>query len=64
LLRPRSVQKLREKQHISPEAAHDPAHCAHQGADVVPDLQQVIDAWPTLPEAVRTGIMAMIEASA
>jgi hypothetical protein len=26
-------------------------------------LQAVIDAWPTLPEAIRTGILAMVEAA-
>ena len=25
-----------------------------------PDLALVIDAWPTLPEAVKTGIMALV----
>jgi hypothetical protein len=24
------------------------------------DLQRVLDAWPTLPEALRAGILAMI----
>lgn len=28
-----------------------------------PDLQRVIDAWPTLPEAIRAGILAMIGAT-
>jgi hypothetical protein len=28
-----------------------------------PDLATVIDAWPTLPEAIRAGIMAMVRAS-
>ena len=28
-----------------------------------PDLQQVIDAWSTLPETVRQDILAMVEAS-
>ena len=27
------------------------------------DLQQLIDAWPQLPEPVKTGIMAMVRAS-
>ena len=25
-----------------------------------PDLQRIIDAWPTLPEAVKAGIVAMV----
>ena len=28
-----------------------------------PDLQRLLDAWPTLPEAMRAGILAMIAAS-
>jgi len=27
------------------------------------DLQAVIEAWPTLPDAIRAGILAMIRAS-
>ena len=33
-------------------------------AHLAPDLQAIIDAWPTLPEAIRTGIVAMIRAAA
>ena len=29
-----------------------------------PDLQQVVNAWADLPAAVKTGILAMVEASA
>ena len=28
-----------------------------------PDLSRLIDAWPTLPEALRVGILAMIAAA-
>ncbi len=28
-----------------------------------PDLQQLIDAWPTLPPVVRAGIVAMVKAA-
>jgi hypothetical protein len=27
------------------------------------DLKRVVDAWPTLPEALRAGILAMIDAA-
>ena len=30
-------------------------------AKAAPGLAKVIDAWPDLPEAIRTGILAMIE---
>jgi hypothetical protein len=29
-----------------------------------PDVQRILDAWPTLPEALRASILAMIEAAA
>ena len=29
--------------------------------DSDPDLQRLIDVWPTLPEAIRRAIMAMVE---
>jgi hypothetical protein len=32
-------------------------HTAHFS----PELQRLIDAWPTLPEAVRANILAMID---
>jgi len=28
-----------------------------------PDLQAVVDAWPDLPEALKTGILAMVRAA-
>ncbi|MCZ6736103.1 MAG: hypothetical protein O7C65_09965 [Planctomycetota bacterium] len=28
-----------------------------------PDLQHLIDAWPDLPEAIRAGIVAMVNAA-
>jgi hypothetical protein len=28
-----------------------------------PGLQQIVDAWPSLPEAVRVGMVAMVEAA-
>jgi hypothetical protein len=30
---------------------------------ISPELQAVIDAWATLPDAVRAGIVAMVKAS-
>jgi len=31
-------------------------------ADFPPGLAAVVEAWPTLPQAIRTGILAMIRA--
>ena len=33
------------------------------GNEIDADLQRVLDAWPTLPETLRTGILAMIDAA-
>jgi hypothetical protein len=45
----------------------DSALCAAPGAALPPDsgpidhgLAEVIDAWPTLPEAVRADVLAMV----
>jgi hypothetical protein len=35
-----------------------------QDSQIDPDLARLIDAWPTLPEAIRTGILAMVTAAA
>jgi len=32
--------------------------------EIVPDLQAILVSWPTLPEAVKAGIVAMIQAAA
>ena len=43
------------------------AECGAQRApegQFEPDLQRLIDAWPTLPDALKTGIAAMVEAAA
>jgi hypothetical protein len=37
------------------------AHSLARQLGVCADLARVIDAWPTLPAAIRRGILAMIE---
>ena len=34
-----------------------------QRAEFPPDLAAVVDAWPTLPAAIRTAILAMLDAA-
>jgi hypothetical protein len=46
--------------HVSPNA---PAVETAVEPKIDPDLQRVLDAWPTLPEALRAGILAMIGAA-
>ena len=40
-------------------ACTDSSETAH----VSPDLAEVIDAWPKLPEAIRAAILTMVQAS-
>ena len=35
-----------------------------ENAPIDPDLANIIDAWPTLPEGVKAGITAMVEGAA
>jgi len=54
-----------------PIASHDTsendperlAFCLALLARKSPDLARLIDAWPTLPAALRAGILAMIDAA-
>ena len=40
------------------EAVENATHHAHMPAGVPPELQRVIDAWPTLPGPIKAGIKA------
>ena len=40
------------------------AHNREQSRPLDPALARLVEAWATLPEAVRVGILALIEASA
>ena len=37
--------------------------CLARSVDVAPELQTVIDVWRELPEAIRVGIIAMVQAA-
>jgi hypothetical protein len=36
---------------------------SQNGPEIDADLGRLIDAWPTLPEAIRAGVLAMVEAA-
>jgi hypothetical protein len=42
--------------------AHSLAHETPKCPEIAPDLARLIDAWPTLPAALKAGILAMIDA--
>jgi hypothetical protein len=39
------------------------AHSLAREIEKCPDLARIIKAWPTLPDAIRAGILATIEAA-
>jgi hypothetical protein len=47
--------RARKRTQIATESATAPAE---------PDLAAIVDAWPTLPDAIKAGILATIEAAA
>jgi hypothetical protein len=44
--------------------AHSLAHETEKRTEIDADLARLIDAWPTLPDAIRAGIVAMIDVAA
>ena len=40
------------------------AESGAQEAPLDPELAAVVDAWPALPEAIKAGILAMVETTA
>jgi hypothetical protein len=35
----------------------------HDACQTDPELAWIVDAWPSLPEAIKAGILAMVEAA-
>jgi hypothetical protein len=57
------AQKLREKRESTSGAAQKAAHFPADKRASDAGLQAIIDAWPTLPEAIRAGILALVRAA-
>jgi hypothetical protein len=51
------------KTQVSDAAGADAGAVETKTAQFPPDLQALIDAWPTLPDAIRAGILAMVRAA-
>jgi hypothetical protein len=54
----------RKNSTISPSGGAETGAPATESPLFAPDLMTVVDAWPTLPEAIRAGILAMVRAAA
>jgi hypothetical protein len=50
----------REIRKVDPKAAQNPAQLPPVSAPLDRDLAKIIEAWPTLPDPVRAGIVAMV----
>ena len=61
---PRAGEGNAEKTGDSDECAAPRAAQSAANPPFDADLQQLIDAWPDLPEAVKAGILAMVKAAA
>ena len=51
-------------QEFTPTSSKPLAQTLARAANLDPDLARVLEAWPTLPEALRAGIVAMVKAAA
>jgi hypothetical protein len=60
---PNYPQKLQEKRGSANGAAQKAAHFPADKQVSDPGLAALIDAWPTLPDAIRAGILAMVRAA-
>jgi hypothetical protein len=48
---------------VVPSKANIKLTTSEQPSAIEPQLQRIIDAWQSLPPAIKAGILAMIEAS-
>ena len=58
-------QKVQEstQEEVASQSATCLSHSLSCNAETDPELIRVANAWPALPEAMRAGILAMIEAA-
>jgi hypothetical protein len=63
ILSPRSDSASFDSAKPSDDAFSDLTSRADNRNELDADMQQVVDAWPTLPEVLRAGILAMISSA-
>jgi hypothetical protein len=52
-----------ENEGFSQAEAQKQAHSASSLPISDPDLTQIVNVWPTLPDAIKAGILAMVKAT-
>jgi hypothetical protein len=58
-----SQRKSKRSKALADQQAEPLAHTLAREVQKDPDLARVLTAWPTLPEATRAGIVAMMRAA-
>jgi len=58
-----TLQKPQGKHQTSSKAAQKAAHFNPGAPSNDPDLASIVKVWPTLPEAIRAGIIALARAA-
>jgi len=64
ILSPQDDQhKLQSGQRVTQTDPENLAQTLSRKTQTDPDLARIVEAWPTLPEALRAGIVAMVKAT-
>lgn len=58
-----SITQIESEKKVVAIAIIPLAHPLARETPIDPDLARLIDAWPTLPDAMRAGIVAMVRAA-
>lgn len=48
---------------VSDSSRERPTGALQDAAEIESDLRRLVDAWPTLPEILRSGILALVESA-
>jgi len=57
------IPQVQSESKVTPTPDSPLAHSLAHETQIDPDLARLIDAWPTLPTAIRDGILAMVRAT-
>ncbi len=63
MIPPSGIHKGRTGPNLRPTVASVSPHLPPDTRQIDPDLAAIVAAWPTLPEPIKAGIVAMVKAS-